>query len=39
MPYIRPKSCIIHTDARQGLMDSDFEKIKSYFEFIYKSNS
>ena len=32
MPYIRPKSCIIHTDVRKGLTDSDFEKIKSYFE-------
>lgn len=32
MPYIRPKSCIIHTDVKKGLTDSDFEKIKSYFK-------
>ena len=32
LPYIRPKSCIIHTDVRKGFTDSDFEKIKSYFK-------
>lgn len=32
IPYIKPKSCIIHTDDRKGLTESDFEKIKSYFK-------
>ena len=32
LPYIKSKSCIIHTDVKKGLTDSDFEKIKSYFK-------
>lgn len=32
IPYIRPKSCIIHTDVRKGLTEKDFEKIKDYFK-------
>lgn len=32
IPYIKPKSCIIHTNVRKGLTESDFEKIKSYFK-------
>ena len=32
IPYIKPKSCIIHTNVRKGLAESDLEKIKSYFK-------
>ena len=32
IPYIKPKSCIIHTNVRKGLTESDLEKIKSYFK-------
>lgn len=32
IPYVKPKSCVIYTDVRKGLTESDFEKIKSYFE-------
>lgn len=32
IPYVKPKSCVIHTDVRKGLTESDFKKIKSYFE-------
>lgn len=33
MPYVKSKkSCIIHTDVRKGITESDLEKIKSYFK-------
>lgn len=32
IPYIKQKSCIIHTNVRKGLTESDLEKIKSYFK-------
>ena len=32
LPYVKPKSHIIHTDVRKGLTEKDLEKIKVYFE-------
>ena len=31
IPYVKPKSCVIYTDVRKGLTESDFEKITGIF--------
>lgn len=32
LPYVKPKSHVIHTDVRKGLTEKDLEKIKVYFK-------